>query len=225
MFARGWDRRSCACHLRAAGREVSGAWRRSCIPRRIRNTFTAPNMPLPDGQPDRVQRPHSAHLHRRRQRIVGTGPTFRIALHHDGTDSDADAFARDTEKIVRETGPSSASSRSSRTTPIRSCRTICPGRTATAWSIATAPCSRATVRCAIPAGGTGILGTVAHEFFHSWNMERIRAKAIEPFNFEDANVSGELWMGEGFTSYYDELIMRRSGLSSQDQTLGELSPA
>ena len=46
------------------------------------------------------------------------------------------------------------------------------------------------------------LGTVAHEFFHCWNVERIRPKTLEPFNFEEANMSGELWLAEGFTQYY-----------------------
>ena len=48
----------------------------------------------------------------------------------------------------------------------------------------------------------GALGTVSHEFFHTWNVERIRPKSLEPFNFEDANISGELWLAEGFTQYY-----------------------
>ena len=55
-----------------------------------------------------------------------------------------------------------------------------------------------------------LLSTVAHELFHSWNVERIRPQALEPFDFERANVSGELWLGEGFTSYYDDLIMART---------------
>jgi len=57
------------------------------------------------------------------------------------------------------------------------------------------------------------LGTVSHEFFHSWNVERIRPKALEPFDFERANMSGELWLAEGFTSYYDDLFIRRAGLT------------
>ncbi|MGI9626357.1 MAG: M61 family metallopeptidase [Longimicrobiales bacterium] len=56
------------------------------------------------------------------------------------------------------------------------------------------------------------LGTVAHEFFHAWNMERIRSSALEPFDFEQADVSEELWFGEGFTSYYDDLAMVRAGV-------------
>ena len=60
----------------------------------------------------------------------------------------------------------------------------------------------------------GLLDTVAHEFFHAWNIERIRPNALEPFNLEQANMSGELWLGEGFTSYYGPLVLRRAGLTS-----------
>ena len=74
-----------------------------------------------------------------------------------------------------------------------------------------------------PGQRTGMLGTVAHEFFHAWNMERIRPRDLEPFNFEEADVSGELWFGEGFTSYYDDLIMRRTGLAPLEQTLGSFA--
>ena len=66
-----------------------------------------------------------------------------------------------------------------------------------------------------------VLGTVSHEFFHAWNVERIRPKTLEPFNFEDANMSGELWLAEGFTQYYGQLIMARAGLSAAEQTLLE----
>ncbi|MBI4478076.1 MAG: M61 family metallopeptidase, partial [Acidobacteria bacterium] len=52
-----------------------------------------------------------------------------------------------------------------------------------------------------------------HEFFHAWNVERIRPRSLEPFNFEDANVSGELWLAEGFTSYYGPLALQRAGLT------------
>ena len=56
------------------------------------------------------------------------------------------------------------------------------------------------------------MGTVSHEFFHAWNVERIRPATLEPFNFEDANISGELWLAEGFTNYYEPLILTRAGL-------------
>ncbi len=61
-------------------------------------------------------------------------------------------------------------------------------------------------------GMEGNIGTVSHEFFHSWNVERIRPKSLEPFDFTEANMSGELWFAEGFTSYYTNLILCRAGI-------------
>jgi predicted metalloprotease with PDZ domain len=54
--------------------------------------------------------------------------------------------------------------------------------------------------------------TLAHEYFHSWNMERIRSQEIEPFDFTRADMSGALWFGEGFTQYYTDLPLKRAGL-------------
>ena len=56
-----------------------------------------------------------------------------------------------------------------------------------------------------------LLDTVAHEFFHCWNVERIRPKGLEPFDFDRANISGELWLAEGFTQYYGPLALQRAG--------------
>lgn len=53
---------------------------------------------------------------------------------------------------------------------------------------------------------------ISHEYFHNWNVERIRPKTLEPFNFEKSNMSNELWCAEGFTQYYGELILARAGL-------------
>ncbi|HYK77612.1 MAG TPA: PDZ domain-containing protein [Daejeonella sp.] len=57
-----------------------------------------------------------------------------------------------------------------------------------------------------------LLGTFSHEFFHAWNVERIRPKSLEPFDFGQANMSSELWFAEGFTQYYGDLILKRAGL-------------
>ena len=70
-----------------------------------------------------------------------------------------------------------------------------------------------------------LLDTVAHEFFHCWNVERIRPKGLEPFDFDRANISGELWLAEGFTQYYGPLAMQRAGLddlASTARTFGRL---
>jgi len=66
------------------------------------------------------------------------------------------------------------------------------------------------------------LGTVAHEFFHAWNVRRIRPRSLEPFDFERANMCGELWFAEGFTSYYGPLTIKRAGLSTLDEFAGEV---
>jgi predicted metalloprotease with PDZ domain len=60
----------------------------------------------------------------------------------------------------------------------------------------------------------GLIGTVSHEFFHSWNVERIRPRTLEPFDFTRANMSDALWFAEGFTSYYGPLILARSEIQS-----------
>jgi len=59
------------------------------------------------------------------------------------------------------------------------------------------------------------ISTIAHEFFHVWNVERIRPASLEPFDFEEANMSGELWFAEGFTSYYTNLTLVRAGIISE----------
>jgi predicted metalloprotease with PDZ domain len=67
--------------------------------------------------------------------------------------------------------------------------------------------------------------TASHEFFHSWNVKRIRPQTLEPFDFEQANMSGELWFAEGFTNYYGPLILQRAGLSTLDQFTSDMGRA
>src|SRR6185369_1962454 len=75
----------------------------------------------------------------------------------------------------------------------------------------------------IAAGRDAILDTVAHEFFHCWNVERIRPRSLEPFDFDRANFSSELWFAEGFTQYYGPLMLTRAGLSSPHELASELT--
>ncbi|NET56096.1 MAG: M61 family metallopeptidase [Symploca sp. SIO2E6] len=53
---------------------------------------------------------------------------------------------------------------------------------------------------------------VAHEFFHLWNVKRIRPKALEVFDYEQENYTSCLWFCEGATSYYDLVIPQRAGI-------------
>ena len=70
-----------------------------------------------------------------------------------------------------------------------------------------------------------VLSLAAHEFFHSWNVERIRPQSIEPFKLDAPNPSAELWFAEGFTNYYELLTMQRSGFSSIDDFAGRAGRA
>ena len=76
------------------------------------------------------------------------------------------------------------------------------------------------------AGGRRLaLDAAAHEFFHGWNVERIRPRGLEPFDLDDQNVTGELWLAEGVTSYYEMIVQQRAGLSTLDEVAGDISRA
>ncbi len=64
-----------------------------------------------------------------------------------------------------------------------------------------------------------ILGLIAHEFFHTWNVKRIRPAPLGPFDYQRENYTRQLWLVEGVTSYYDNLILCRSGLISPQRYL------
>lgn len=64
---------------------------------------------------------------------------------------------------------------------------------------------------------------VAHEFFHLWNVKRIRPKALETFDYDQENYTTSLWFSEGTTSYYDNLIPLRSGIYDGNVFLNNLS--
>ena len=55
------------------------------------------------------------------------------------------------------------------------------------------------------------LSLVAHEYFHLWNVKRIRPVELGPFNYDKENYTTLLWVMEGFTTYYDELLLLRAG--------------
>jgi len=58
----------------------------------------------------------------------------------------------------------------------------------------------------------GTLGTVAHEFFHVWNVKRLRPQELGPWDFTRPLATRGLWVAEGFTNYYGHLMLRRAGL-------------
>jgi predicted metalloprotease with PDZ domain len=65
----------------------------------------------------------------------------------------------------------------------------------------------------------GFLSLVSHEFFHLWNVKRIRPDALGPFDYTQENYTKLLWVAEGITDYYSDLVLRRAGLISESDYL------
>lgn len=64
----------------------------------------------------------------------------------------------------------------------------------------------------VPDGYRSFLGLASHEYFHSWNVKRIKPRAFAPYDLERENHTRLLWIFEGFTSYYDDLFLVRAGV-------------
>jgi len=142
--------------------------------------------------------------------FVLDGRTFRFAAHHNGTNEELDRFVEDVKAIVAE-----------QRTIYGEYPTYEPGHYtfladylpyANGDGMEHRNSTVVTAPGAIRADRLRLLGTVSHEFFHNWNVERIRPRSLEPFDFEAANVSSELWLAEGFTEYYGALTLARAGL-------------
>ena len=69
----------------------------------------------------------------------------------------------------------------------------------------------------------GWLELVSHELFHAWNVKRLRPVELGPFNYEDEVLTKSLWISEGVTEYYGELLVHRAGLSTETEYLDTLS--
>ncbi len=67
------------------------------------------------------------------------------------------------------------------------------------------------------------LGLVSHEFFHAWNVKRLRPAGLGPFDYETETMTPSLWIAEGVTSYYDDLLLVRADLLEGERHLELLS--
>jgi len=68
-------------------------------------------------------------------------------------------------------------------------------------------------------GYTTLLGLISHEYFHTWNVKRLRPAEFARYDYTQENYTELLWFFEGFTSYYDDLLLRRAGLIDDAQYL------
>jgi predicted metalloprotease with PDZ domain len=69
----------------------------------------------------------------------------------------------------------------------------------------------------------GWLSTVSHEYFHLWNVKRLRPVELGPFDYEHEAYTRSLWIAEGITDYYADLILRRAGITTDGEYLAQLS--
>ncbi len=185
--------------------------------------FTAPNLPYLLDSPAEVSAFAERTFTVADPADPDHRPVFRIAMHHTGSESDLDRYAEDVERIVREMVTVFGEFPRFETGRYTFIVDYLPTASGDAMehrnsTVLTAP---ATLR----GQGRRLLGSVSHEFFHVWNVERIRPRSLEPFDFEDVNPSGELWLGEGFTNYYGALILQRAGLAALSETLGRFGSA
>ena len=211
MWARGFDDVPATLTFEAPPGAAGRAWTvaTQLHPAATPLSFTAPNLQYLMDSPVEFG-PLSV-----RQFTVGPR-RFRVAVHHSGGDAELDRFVRDIERVVREQGaiygeyPEYEPGYYTFLADYLSYadRDGMEHRNSTVMTSSTT----------IQSDRSGLLGTVAHEFFHNWNVERIRPRDIEPFDFDRANMSSDLWLAEGFTEYYGPLALQRAGLSSLAET-------
>ena len=67
------------------------------------------------------------------------------------------------------------------------------------------------------------LGTLAHEYFHAWNVKRLRPVELGPFDYENENYVKTLWVAEGFTDYYADILPARGGIQTREEFLDGIS--
>jgi len=190
-------------------KENKGIIATQLFPTKLPNTFTAPGLQYFMDSPTKI-----GDLIIREWQVNnsdGKKYTIRIALEADATSQQADELMEKTKKIVAEAKAVFGEFPNYETgtyTFIMSANPYIQGdgmehRNSTMISTPSAVFNP-----------NFLLGVTSHEFFHNWNVERIRPKTLEPFNFEKSNMSHELWFAEGFTQYYGNLLLARAGLST-----------
>jgi predicted metalloprotease with PDZ domain len=152
----------------------------------------------------------------------GKSQVISLVLHGDVADDVLDAFASDVKKIVIETAKVFGELPDFDYGKYTFLMDLMPSNHGDGMehrnsTVITRPANKLTADVL-----KARFGTTAHEFFHAWNVERIRPETLEPFNFTTANMSDGLWVAEGFTQYYGGLVLVRAGLQSDSAFLRTL---
>jgi predicted metalloprotease with PDZ domain len=184
-------------------------------------TFTAPNLQYLMDSPTELSNFAMRTFTVPARESGGKTQTLRLAIHHLGTDAELDAFVADVEKIVREEQAVFGELPDFEPGYYTLLADYLPWDDGDGMEHRNS--SVVTSRRTLAKNRVGMLGNVAHEFFHCWNVKRIRPASLEPFDFNDANISGELWLAEGFTNYYERLIMLRSGIEDPSTSAAQMA--
>lgn len=146
---------------------------------------------------------------------------IRLVLHHEGTEEELDKYADWTRKIVEEQKAVFGELPDFDYDQYTFLVSYLPEASGDGMEHRNSTIVTSSRPLATSAKDN--IGTIAHEFFHAWNVERIRPASLEPFNFSGTNMSGELWFAEGFTSYYTDLTLARAGIITTEEYLQNLS--
>lgn len=152
----------------------------------------------------------------------GRTHNIKFALHHNGTDAEFDEYFEKTKKVVLQQMAVYGELPNFDFDEYVFLACYIPNASGDGMEHRNSTILTST-RSLANGGMEGNIGTVSHEFFHAWNVERIRPLSLEPFDYTEANMSGELWFAEGFTSYYTRLILCRAGIISEEDYIERLS--
>jgi len=150
------------------------------------------------------------------------GQTINLVLHHNGTDVELDQYFESVKAVVKEQKAVFGELPKFDFQNYYFLACYMPNVTGDGMEHRNSTVIPST-RSLAEGGMTRNIGTVSHEFFHCWNVERIRPADLEPFNFVEANMSEGLWFAEGITSYYTGLTLCRAGLRSQEDYIKGLT--
>ena len=216
MWVKGMDKAPITVHFTKGNSDWKIATQLK--PTNDNNTFTAPGLQYFMDSPTKI-----GNLHIREWTVTNPDNktyTFRLALEAEATESLVDSFAKKVEKLVKVEqavyGEVPAFDYGTYTF-IASINPYVKGD-GMEHRNSTMITSARTFN-----GSDNLLPVFAHEFFHCWNVERIRPKSLEPFNFEKSNMSEAMWVAEGFTQYYGQLLMKRAGFTKDEEFLMQLA--
>lgn len=215
MWAEGLEKRPVTIRFSPPDR----SWRvaTQLEPLRGQNAFRAPNLQY------FLDSPTELSAFDMREWRIGEGAarqTIRLAVHHEGTREDIDIFTEQAKKVVAEQIKIFGEAPVFDYGVYTFLADYLPHAAGDGMEHRNS--TYLTSSNSLYESDFSQLGTLSHEFFHAWNVERLRPAELEPFDFTRANPTPSLWFAEGFTTYYGPLTIMRAQESSLEEFLGAM---